>query len=310
MNKKHLIDIINRFQNKRIVVVGDIMLDRYIWGNVERISPEAPVPVVDVMKETQSLGGCGNVANNITSVGGKAYIVTLVGNDNYAEELKSILVEKGVNIEGIFVDSQRPTTVKTRIIAHNQQVVRVDKESRVQITPQIFEKIKDYIESIKTKVDAILISDYGKGVITKTLLKYLISLAKKLDIPITVDPKIEHFMEYKNVTILTPNLNEATLGMRLHKKPKTEQEIYDLGKKILKKLQPEAVVITRGPDGMTLFERSTPPHKEKIHHIPTRAKEVYDVTGAGDTVVAILTLCLAAGADFVSSCEISNFAAG
>ncbi|MCS7151772.1 MAG: PfkB family carbohydrate kinase, partial [Endomicrobia bacterium] len=241
MNKKHLIDIINRFQNKRIVVVGDIMLDRYIWGNVERISPEAPVPVVDVMKETQSLGGCGNVANNITSVGGKAYIVTLVGNDNYAEELKSILVEKGVNIEGIFVDSQRPTTVKTRIIAHNQQVVRVDKESRVQITPQIFEKIKDYIESIKTKVDAILISDYGKGVITKTLLKYLISLAKKLDIPITVDPKIEHFMEYKNVTILTPNLNEATLGMRLHKKPKTEQEIYDLGKKILKKLQPEAV---------------------------------------------------------------------
>ncbi|MCX7940330.1 MAG: PfkB family carbohydrate kinase, partial [Endomicrobia bacterium] len=158
MNKKHLIDIINRFQNKRIVVVGDIMLDRYIWGNVERISPEAPVPVVDVVKETQSLGGCGNVANNITSVGGKAYIVTLVGNDNYAEELKSILVEKGVNIEGIFVDSQRPTTVKTRIIAHNQQVVRVDKESRVQITPQIFEKIKDYIESIKTKVDAILIS--------------------------------------------------------------------------------------------------------------------------------------------------------
>ncbi|MCS7231958.1 MAG: PfkB family carbohydrate kinase, partial [Elusimicrobiota bacterium] len=120
----------------------------------------------------------------------------------------------------------------------------------------------------------------------------------------------EHFMEYKNVTILTPNLNEATLGMRLHKKPKTEQEIYDLGKKILKKLQPEAVVITRGPDGMTLFERSTLPHKEKIHHIPTRAKEVYDVTGAGDTVVAILTLCLAAGADFVSSCEISNFAAG
>jgi D-beta-D-heptose 7-phosphate kinase/D-beta-D-heptose 1-phosphate adenosyltransferase len=136
------------------------------------------------------------------------------------------------------------------------------------------------------------------------LLSFLIKLAKKLDIPITVDPKIEHFLEYKHVTVLTPNLNEATLGMRLHKKPQTEQEIYDLGGKILAKLKPEAVVITRGPDGMTLFE------KERIYHIPTRAKEVYDVTGAGDTVIAILTLCLAAGADFVSSCEISNFAAG
>ncbi len=304
MNKKKLINIVDKFQNKKVLVVGDIMLDRYIWGNVERISPEAPVPVVDVVKETQSLGGCGNVANNITSVGGQVYLVTLVGNDIYANELKLLLQERKVNIDGVLTDQQRPTTVKTRIIAHNQQVVRVDKESRVQITPQIFEKIKLYIEDIKNKIDAILISDYGKGVITKSLLTYLINLSKKLDVPITVDPKIEHFMEYKKVTVLTPNLNEATLGMRLHKKPHTEQEIYELGKKILKKLNPQALVITRGPDGMTLFE------KEKTYHIPTRAKEVYDVTGAGDTVIAILTLCLAAGADFVSSCEISNFAAG
>ncbi len=304
IDKQKLIKIIDRFKDKKILVVGDVMLDKYIWGNVDRISPEAPVPVVEVVKETQSLGGCGNVAHNVTSVGANSYIVTLVGNDSYSEELKLMLKQRNVNIDGVFIDNFRPTTVKTRIIAHNQQVVRVDKENRMQITPHIFEKIKSYIEEIKDKIDAIIISDYGKGVITKSLLSYLINLSKKLDIPITVDPKIEHFMEYKKVTTLTPNLNEATLGMRLTKKPKTEKELYDLGKKILKKLSPQALVITRGSDGMTLFE------KEKVYHIPTRAKEVYDVTGAGDTVIAILTLCLSTKADFVSSCEISNFAAG
>jgi rfaE bifunctional protein kinase chain/domain len=310
MNKQKLFNIIEKFKNKNVLVIGDTMLDKYVWGNVERISPEAPVPVVEVIKETQTLGGCGNVANNITSVGGNVRIITIVGNDMYAEELKKMLKEKKVNTNGIFLDNSRPTTVKTRIIAHNQQVVRVDKESRHQLNPQLFEKIKSYVLDIKNSIDAILISDYGKGVITKSLLNFLIKLAKKLDIPITVDPKIEHFLEYKHVTVLTPNLNEATLGMRLHKKPQTEQEIYDLGRKILSKLKPEAVVITRGPDGMTLFENVSPLQKEIIYHIPTRAKEVYDVTGAGDTVIAILTLCLAAGADFVSSCEISNFAAG
>jgi len=310
MKKQKLFNIIKKFDGKNVLVVGDIMLDKYVWGNVERISPEAPVPVVEVIKETQTLGGCGNVANNITSVGGNVRIITIVGNDIYAEELKKMLKEKKVNTNGVFLDNSRPTTVKTRIIVHNQQVVRVDKESRHQLNPQLFEKIKSYVLDIKNSIDAILISDYGKGVITKSLLNFLIKLAKKLDIPITVDPKIEHFLEYKHVTVLTPNLNEATLGMRLHKKPQTEQEIYDLGRKILSKLKPEAVVITRGPDGMTLFENVSPLQKERIYHIPTRAKEVYDVTGAGDTVIAILTLCLAAGADFVSSCEISNFAAG
>ncbi|MCX7956880.1 MAG: D-glycero-beta-D-manno-heptose-7-phosphate kinase [Endomicrobia bacterium] len=304
INKNKLIKIIKNFNSKSILVVGDIMLDKYIWGEVERISPEAPVPVVDVKKETQSLGACGNVADNIVSVGAKAYVATIVGDDTYAEELRSIMLKKGIIIEGMFSDTSRPTTVKTRIVAQNQQVVRVDKESRLHINPSVFFQIKNYIEDIKSKIDAIIISDYGKGVITKSLLKFLINLAKKLDIPITVDPKIEHFLEYKGVTTLTPNLNEAILGIRLNKKPQTEEEIYLLGRKILNKLKPEALVITRGPDGMTLFE------KEKIYHIPTRAKEVYDVTGAGDTVISILTLCLASGADFVSSCEISNFAAG
>lgn len=304
INKEKLLDIIKKFPNKKILVVGDIMLDKYIWGEVERISPEAPVPVVEVKKETQNLGACGNVADNVVSVGAKAYVVSIVGGDIYADELRNMMLKKGIIVDGLFTDFSRPTTVKTRIIAQNQQVVRVDKESRVHINPTLFKQIRNYIEDIKSQIDAIIISDYGKGVITKKLLQFLINISKKLDIPIAVDPKIEHFLDYKQVTTLTPNLNEAVLGMRLNKKPQTEQEIYNLGKKILSRLKPKALVITRGPDGMTLFE------KDRIYHIPTRAKEVYDVTGAGDTVISILTLCLASGADFVSGCEISNFAAG
>lgn len=304
INKEKLLDIIKKFPNKKILVVGDIMLDKYIWGEVERISPEAPVPVVEVKKETQNLGACGNVADNVVSVGAKAYVVSIVGGDIYADELRNMMLKKGIIVDGLFTDFSRPTTVKTRIIAQNQQVVRVDKESRVHINPTLFKQIRNYIEDIKSQIDAIIISDYGKGVITKKLLQFLINISKKLDIPIAVDPKIEHFLDYKQVTTLTPNLNEAVLGMRLNKKPQTEQEIYNLGKKILSRLKPKALVITRGPDGMTLFE------KDRIYHIPTRAKEVYDVTGAGDTVISILTLCLASEADFISGCEISNFAAG
>ncbi len=304
MNLRSYFNIIDKFSTRKILVVGDIMLDRFVWGNVERISPEAPVPVVEVIKETDVPGGCGNVANNIVSLKGKVYIVSVVGDDHSGELLKQILQEKGCDIYGIFTDDHRPTTVKTRIIAHNQQVVRIDKESRIQISQPMFKKIKSYILDIIRDVDAILISDYGKGVITRSLLKYCISIAKKHDIPLSVDPKVEHFMEYKKVTVLTPNLNEATLGMKLHKKPSNEEEVYELGKKILKKLKPEAVVITRGEKGMTLFS------KNKIYHIPTRAKEVYDVTGAGDTVISVLTLCLSCGTDMITGCEIANFAAG
>ncbi|MCX7716311.1 MAG: PfkB family carbohydrate kinase, partial [Endomicrobia bacterium] len=189
MDKEKLYSIIKKFDGKKILVVGDIMLDKYIWGNVERISPEAPVPVVEVVKETQNLGGCGNVADNIVAVGGKAFIVTIVGNDQYGEELKFVMRQRGIDVSGVFVDETRPTTVKTRIIAHNQQVVRVDKESRTQITSAIFEKIKMFVNEVKQQIDGILISDYGKGVITRGVLSFLINTAQKLDIPISVDPK-------------------------------------------------------------------------------------------------------------------------
>ena len=305
MNRQHWFDIIEKFSSKKVLVVGDIMMDRFVWGNVERISPEAPVPVVEVVKETEHAGGCGNVAKNIVSLGGKSVVVTVIGDDINGERLKHIMESSGTDISGIFQDRERQTIVKTRITAHNQQMVRIDRESKLQISSSIIEKIVNFIKQMVKTVDAILISDYGKCVITKNVLKTCIKLAHKYDIPISVDPKIEHFMDYKRVTVITPNTNEATLGMRLHKKTTTEEEIYALCEKIITKLKSEAVVITRGEKGMSLFQKN-----RKIYNIPTRAKEVYDVTGAGDTVIATLTLALAAGASMSTGCEIANYAAG
>ncbi|MFQ3675181.1 MAG: D-glycero-beta-D-manno-heptose-7-phosphate kinase [Endomicrobiia bacterium] len=305
MNIKHWFEIIEKFSSKQILVVGDIMMDRFVWGNVERISPEAPVPVVEVVKETEHSGGCGNVARNIVSLGGKCIVVSVIGSDAVGERLRQIMVNSNVDVSGIFREDNRPTIVKTRIIAHNQQMVRIDRESKSQISGSVLEKVEDFIKKTAKTVDAILISDYGKGMITKKLLKKCINLAHKYDIPISVDPKIEHFMDYKKVTVITPNTNEATLGMRLHKKPQTEEEVCALGEKIIKKLKSEAVVITRGEKGMSLFQKN-----KKVYNIPTRAREVYDVTGAGDTVIATLTLALSAGASMATGCEIANYAAG
>lgn len=304
-NIKKWLNIIKNFSSKKILVVGDIMLDKFVWGNVERISPEAPVPVVEVIKETELAGGCGNVAKNIVSLGGKSIVATVIGDDENGLKLKQIMVGSGVNVSGMFLDKIRPTTIKTRIIAHNQQMVRIDKELKSQISSPVYEEIIDFIKDQSDNVDAILVSDYGKGMITRKLVETCVEIAHKKDIPVSVDPKIEHFMDYKRVTVLTPNTNEATLGMRWPKKPQTEEEICVLGKKILAKLKPEAVVITRGEKGMSVFEENS-----KIYHIPTRAREVYDVTGAGDTVIATLTLALSSGASMAVGCEIANYAAG
>jgi len=304
MNTASLMTVVSRFPSKKILVVGDIMLDTFVWGNVDRISPEAPVPVVEIVRDTAMPGGCGNVANNILALGGKALVLTVVGDDANGERLRTMMRSSGAETDGIFSDTGRPTTVKTRIIAHNQQMVRIDRESRRQIAASVWNRIQTFLHERMGEIDAILISDYGKGVITRALLNRLIVLARRRDIPITVDPKIEHFLEYKRVTILTPNTNEAVQGMRCHRKPQSEEEMVSLGRRILQVLRSDALVITQGEKGMTLFEG------RRVHHIPTRAKEVYDVTGAGDTVIASLTLALASGAGMRAGCEIGNFAAG
>ena len=301
---ERLTRLIPKFGKQRIIVLGDLMVDRFIWGKVSRISPEAPVPVVEVTRENNAFGGAGNVANNITSLGAEAYLLGVVGSDMEAEQLKDGLREKKIDVGGIITDPSRPTTIKTRIIAQHQQVVRVDKEIKGNFSDEVQKYILLKLEETAPEASAIIISDYGKGVITRPVLKKAIALSHRYGIPITVDPKIEHFMDYKKVTCITPNLLEAVTGMRYHEVSE-ESEILELGNKILKKLGASSVLITRGEKGMTLFEPGN-----KITHIPTRAKEVYDVTGAGDTVISVFTLALASGSKLGEAAEISNFAAG
>ncbi|MDR1696453.1 MAG: D-glycero-beta-D-manno-heptose-7-phosphate kinase [Endomicrobium sp.] len=300
----NLSKIIDSFKKQTVLVVGDIMIDKFVWGKVSRISPEAPVPVVEITKETETLGGAGNVANNITALGGKAFVIGTIGEDMTAASLMSLLKEKSVNSDYLVCDSRRPTIIKTRIIAANQQVVRVDKEVKGSFTLSTEAKVIGNIEKLIPQSDAVVISDYGKGVVSPKVLNRTIFLAKKHGIPVTVDPKTEHFKKYKKVTTITPNTKEAIEGMNA-RNIKTEEDIINLGKKILKTLKSESVLITRSEKGMTLIEANN-----KITNIPTRAKEVYDVTGAGDTVISAMTLALSAGANLATAAEIANFAAG
>ncbi|MCA6069521.1 MAG: D-glycero-beta-D-manno-heptose-7-phosphate kinase [Endomicrobium sp.] len=300
----NLLKLISSFKKQTILVVGDAMIDKFIWGKVNRISPEAPVPVVEVTRETEMLGGAANVANNITSLGGKAYVVSVIGKDITGKSLAEMLEEKGINYDCLVYDANRPTIVKTRIIAASQQLVRVDKEIKGFFDHHTESKVLTNMEKIIPQVNAVIISDYGKGVVSPTVLKKTISLAKKHKIPVTVDPKIYHFKKYKKITTMTPNEREVIEGMNA-KNIRTDEDIVVLGKKILKTLNSESVLITRGEKGMTLIQPNN-----KITSIPTRAKEVYDVTGAGDTVISTLTLALAAKSDLLSAAEIANFAAG
>jgi len=251
MNK--LLNLIPKFQGCPVLVLGDIMVDKFVWGKVSRISPEAPVPVVEVTKETDTLGGAGNVALNIQSLGGKAFVISVIGEDVVGDQLKNNLSQNSIDTGGLVYDSSRPTIIKSRIIASHQQVVRVDKEIKGSFSGEVKNRILAKISEYIPKVKAVIISDYGKGVIDKETLKKAIALAKTNNIPVAVDPKIEHFQSYKGVTTITPNTNEAILGMK-HREVYEDKDIFELGKKILKKLNSKSVLITRGERGMTLFE--------------------------------------------------------
>ncbi|MFH1540492.1 MAG: D-glycero-beta-D-manno-heptose-7-phosphate kinase [Elusimicrobiota bacterium] len=299
----NLNNILEKFQKAKVLIVGDLILDKFVRGEARRISPEAPVPVIEVKNETYQLGGAGNVANNIVSLGGGVSIVGLVGNDYTAEVILKEFNKKGIDVSGIITDNTIKTSVKTRIIAGHQQVVRFDKETVRELLPPMTEKIIQFINKKILESDAVLVSDYGKGVVTQKLIKQIIRLAKKYKKIITVDPKIENFSRYKFVDCLTPNIYEATAGIGISKL-KDENDLKNLGLKIMKKLKCRSVLITQGENGMTLFE------KERITHIPTMAKEVFDVTGAGDTVIAVLTLALSCGASLLDASKIANSAAG
>lgn len=301
-------EIINTFKQKNILVIGDLILDHYIWGRVNRISPEAPVPVVEVTRESLMLGGAANVAHNVVSLGGKAAVVGINGKDIAGEAIADMLTQKGVNCNGIFV-SHRPTTVKTRVIAHNQQVVRFDREDRKYIEGKTLNGVIDYVNSVHTDYDAIIISDYKKGVISSQLIKNILKSKKTKKsgrtgsgMFVAVDPKVGHFYFYRGVSLITPNVMEASIGSAVE--IKDEKSLLKAGRVLLKKLGCKAVLITRGEQGMSLFE------KNRVAHIPTVARKVYDVTGAGDTVISAFALAYVSGATMEEAAEIANHAAG
>ncbi|UCD55088.1 MAG: D-glycero-beta-D-manno-heptose-7-phosphate kinase [Candidatus Omnitrophota bacterium] len=302
-NFTKLKDIISSFRDKKILVIGDLILDEFIWGKVSRISPEAPVPVVWVNNESFMPGGASNVANNISSLGGKAHIVGMVGNDERARILKGELERRGVNIDGVFADSERPTILKTRVIAHQQQVVRIDREKVDHIRDSSIKKIAGFIESVIDEMDGLVVEDYGKGLITPKLLDRIIPMAKKKKKIIAVDPKEKHFSYYKGVTVLTPNNTEASRAAGFEIKDKAS--LKKAGLELLKKLKVRVLLITLGEEGMMVFEEGKSPRK-----IETIAQEVFDVSGAGDTVVSSYMLSLISGANTIQAAHIANCAAG
>lgn len=303
MEKDRINQITGQFSHVRILVLGDIMLDRYIRGSVERISPEAPVPVVIANDETVNLGGAANVAASIAALGAKALLVGLVGSDRFAGQFKKVLQDNGLDDKGLVIDPDRPTTVKTRIVAGSQQVVRIDREVTDEIGEKLVSEIITGIEKELANIDGIIISDYGKGVITRDLLSRLIPLANTAGKFIAVDPKEVHFKNYRDVSVITPNHHEA--GFISGKKIVSEAILERVGWDLLDELNLESLLITRGEKGMTLFEKD-----RSRTDIPVEAKTVYDVTGAGDTVIATLTVAKTAGGSMREAAFISNVAAG
>ncbi|MGH7411904.1 MAG: D-glycero-beta-D-manno-heptose-7-phosphate kinase [Candidatus Methylomirabilis sp.] len=295
-------EILGRFPEQRLLVLGDIMVDEYIWGSVSRLSPEAPVPVVEVKAETARLGGAANVAANIQSLGGRAVLVGVVGNDPPGERLVDQLEAAGIKSDGVVVDRARPTTIKTRVVAGSQQIVRFDRESVQDLSKEATERLLEIASERLREADALLISDYAKGVITRRVARELLPLARRRKRIIVVDPKVHHLHLYKGATVVTPNHHEASAFARLP--IRDQQDLVAVGRELFRKLDVGGVVVTRGEEGMSVFEDG------RVTHIPAVGKEVYDVTGAGDTVIAALGLALTSGAALREAAVIANHAAG
>ena len=303
ISEKRLAQLKNSFNGLKIAIVGDMMLDCYYRGEVKRISPEAPVPVLEVDNEFYRFGGAANVALNILKLGGIPYPIGVIGNDNDGRIFMSLAEDAKINLSGLTIDESRPTTAKTRVIAHNQHVVRIDKESKKYLSSEVQEKLLKFIENEIDNLDGIILQDYNKGVLTPALIEKIISLANKKDLLITVDPKFNNFFLFNNVTVIKPNRKEAedVLGMKL----RNDDDITKAGASILEKTNAAYVVLTLSEEGIAVFERNKP-----VKRMPTVAQIVADVSGAGDTVISTLTMALAAKADIIEACYLANYAGG
>jgi D-beta-D-heptose 7-phosphate kinase/D-beta-D-heptose 1-phosphate adenosyltransferase len=296
-------EIVAAFPGTRVLVIGDVMLDEYIWGEVRRISPEAPVPVVEARRRTYIPGGAGNTAANVVSLGGQAVLGGVVGRDHQATKLGEALQQNGIETAGLVVDEGRPTTTKTRIVAHSQQVVRVDCEEHTPLPARLEDTLLQWAETYMCRADACILSDYNKGVVSTRLATCFIHLARQAGRPVVVDPKGTDYTKYRGATVVTPNVYEVEQA--LDHEINGDGDFLGGGQRLLDILDGAALLITRGAQGMSLYTKGAP-----TRHIPANARNVYDVTGAGDTVVGMLALALAAGATLEQAMDLANRAAG
>jgi rfaE bifunctional protein kinase chain/domain len=301
--ENRLKQLLDDFRGKRIAIVGDLMLDRYLWGSVTRISPEAPVPVVEIESESMRLGGAANVANNVKSLGADPILIGVIGNDNTGTLLRDLIAENAFTAIGLIAADDRPTTVKTRVIAHGQHVVRFDRETKNEISGTLQHRILEVVRRNIHSLDAIIIEDYNKGVIVKRLIKELVDTAEQHKKIITADPKFDNFFEYRGATVFKPNSKEleAAMGVKLV----DNDAVEEVGKVLMKRVKAKNILLTRGEKGMTLFEETG-----TITHIPAKTRKVADVSGAGDTVISTITVALASGATVREATSLANYAGG
>lgn len=306
---------LSKIKDKKIFVVGDVMLDKYLFGKVERISPEAPVPIVEIGDEDCRLGGAANVAKNLVDLGIDTTLISITGTQNKDDMFKMVDLVKQAGIKNkIKATPNRKTTTKTRIIAHDQQMMRIDNESRDALGGNLVQLLCDTVSyavqdelNNDNHVDAIIISDYAKGIISERVMRYLMTFCRQKGIFLSVDPKQGHFGLYKNVNVITPNLKEYSWLAGYT--PESEQEILKSSKRVFETLNIDMILVTRGADGMTLIKKNKS-HNEEAFSVKAVAQNVYDVTGAGDTVISVFTACMVSGFDAVESMEIANIAAG
>jgi D-glycero-beta-D-manno-heptose-7-phosphate kinase len=302
--------ILDSARKARVLVVGDVMLDQFIWGNVARISPEAPVPVLDFERESFMPGGAANVARNLTALGGSADLFGMVGEDAAARTIHELLAAHRIGCRGLLTDSGRPTSIKTRIVAHKQQVVRIDREMRDGLSAEWTRKVVSALKRAIPRVSAIIVCDYGKGVVTQALLNELREPCRRHGVWLSLDPKPVHHLNLANLSLITPNRKETFELANLpdetrNSNPLADRNLMLAAERLLNELRPAVLLITLGELGMLLCQRGQRPY-----HIPTQAKEIFDVSGAGDTVIASFTLAVAAGASPIEAAMISNHAAG
>jgi len=310
MNLQRIQHLLEQAGKQRLLVIGDVMLDEFVWGKVSRISPEAPVPVVEVQSESSYPGGAANVARNLRPFGKSVQISGVVGCDSHAARLKTLLAEEGIATDGLIETPEIPTIVKTRIIARQQQVVRVDRERRVAISTSTLDAACERIAELLPEVDGVIFEDYGKGFLSQDFVDRVSDLAVQSKKIITADPNPGNPLHWRGITTLKPNRSEAfaMAGRTDHgaaDDPLTDTPLLEIGKSLLEKFRIPSLLVTLGEHGIILFDRGQPPY-----HTPTRAQEVFDVSGAGDTTIALFTVALCAGATLQEAAEIANHAAG